>query len=225
MNPGWAILFSMAKKSAIAKFLDNVHNLMDAVDYIQQHEIRVGWADEKKEQKRAPDKITAKALRNAKKSERLTISNFDENFVGPGLQAASLAAIAKTLCYGRAGGISAKTGNEYGEIPARNFVDVMRNNHMKPIKANARKFVESTLAGAKMNPADVVREMGVLAKGQLQRAMMDSSKYAPNAPITVQGGWMANVKNGKPFHVEGKGSNRPLWNHGTLINSVDFEIK
>jgi hypothetical protein len=36
---------------------------------------------------------------------------------------------------------------------------------------------------------------------------------------------MANPKNGKPFYAEPKESGSPLINTGTLVNSVDFEIK
>ncbi|WP_320793147.1 hypothetical protein [Hallerella porci] len=47
-----------------------------------------------------------------------------------GKPVASLATVAKTLCYGREGG-KTKSGREYGRIPARNFVEVLKNKHSR----------------------------------------------------------------------------------------------
>lgn len=194
---------------------------------LNSHEVNVGWADESKEQQRAMPKEQSLA-KNAKrkKGKGELVSNFDADFIGPGMKAASLATIAKVMNYGRAGGVN-KDGKEYGAIPARPFVQVLYKKHLKPIQREQLKIATNTLA--KNVPPQTLQQqllsLGVVARGQLQRAMKDSNEYAPNAPITIHGGWMTNVKNGKPFKVEPKGSSRPLWHHGTLINSVDFEIK
>lgn len=197
------------------------------LEQLKRHHVRVGWVDGAKEQERARPNEKAKAMNKARKKAKLKgkgeiVSNFDVNTVGPGIRAASLAEIAKTLNYGRAGGISKKDGHEYGAIPARNFVEVFRNKHMKPV---TRTVVREVLDFDNPSPDVNLKKVGVIAKGQLQRAMKDSNEYAPNAPFTINGGWMANPKNGKPFYSDGKKSARPLIDTGTLINSVDFEIK
>lgn len=48
---------------------------------------------------------------------------------------------------------------------------------------------------------------------------------APNAPITVSGGWMRNRVSGKPVHIKGKGGSVPLVDTGTLLNAFGYEIR
>lgn len=48
---------------------------------------------------------------------------------------------------------------------------------------------------------------------------------APNAPITIHGGWMRNPVSGKPVYVKGKGSTAPLIDTGELRKSVTHVIK
>lgn len=218
--------------SAIQDFVRRLKLLESKARIFGDSEIVVGWADESKEQKRTMSKGAALAINErrkakGKKGNGELVSNFDENFVGPGIQAASLATIAKVNCYGRSGGVNSRTGKPYGAIPARNFVDVLKKKHMKPIAKTVKDAVYKTIApkNAPDTAAFSLHKLGVVCKGQLQRAMMDSNEYVANAPITISGGWMANPKNGKPFHVEPKKSARPLWNQGTLIKSVDFEIR
>ena len=178
--------------SAIQDFIDKLHSLKNRSRSLADHSVIVGWAQGARE---APE---------------------------DGEQGASLAQIAKTLNYGRAGGVSKKDGHEYGAIPARNFVDVFKRKHLKPLTKTIVADVMDMEGGR-----DTVnfQRVGVMAKGQLQRAMKDSDEYAQNSAFTISGGWMANPISGKPFYSKGKKSKRPLIDKGTLINSVDFEIK
>ena len=48
--------------------------------------------------------------------------------------------------------------------------------------------------------------------------------FAPNAPITINGGWMRNKVNGKVFKVKGKGSSRPLVDEGRLRGSIIHKV-
>jgi hypothetical protein len=211
--------------SAIGKFVIKLKALESRARDLASHEVVLGWAKDAKEQPRAKPKEAARSANvgknGRKKKKGEFVSNFDENFTGPGQQAASLAQIAKTLCYGREGGTT-KSGREYGKIPARNFVKVLGDKHRKVIDRIVEKAIVDD--GSTESKVDI-KTIAVVAKGQLQRAMKDSNEYAPNAQITIHGGWMADPITKKPFHVEPKGSERPLWNTGTLIRSVDFEIK
>ncbi len=207
--------------SDILKFLYRLETLKARAAQLSSKSVAVGWVDGAKEQPRARPKAAALAA-NAKNGRRRKgefVSNFDENTVGPGQKAASLATIARVMNYGRAGGVS-KSGREYGAIPARDFVKNLKEKFLKPLH---RVVLDEVLRGD--GPDVNMRKIGIVAKGQLQRSMKDSNAYAPNAKITVEGGWMADPKTKKPFKVEPKGSSRPLWNTGTLIRSVDFEIK
>ena len=176
--------------SAIMKLVKKLEAMENRARRLSSKEVVVGWADDAKEP-----------------SE-------------DGKPGASLATIAKTLCYGREGG-KTKSGREYGRIPARNFVEVLKNKHSRLIR---RIVADEVIKNGADGDIDMVR-IGVIAKGQMQRAMKDSNEYAPNSPFTVNGGWMANPVTGKPFHADPKKSSRPLIDTGTLVNSVDFEIK
>ena len=211
--------------SAIADFIEKkLKPMQERQKALASRHVRVGWAagatHEKKRARPKGEALSANAKSRKRHGE--IVSNFDENFIGPGLPEASLAVIAKQLCYGRAGGVNKKTGKPYGAIPARNFVKNMHENFMGPLMRTVR---DAVLNPDNPSPDVNFTAIGVMAKGQLQRSMKDSNRYAPNAPITVHGGWMANPKNGKPVHIDGKGSSRPLHNKGTLIQSVDFEVK
>lgn len=212
--------------SALKSFIGKVKAMESRTRQLASHDVRLGWEHDAKEQPRAKPKEEALAInatrRKAKKKGKGEIvSNFDTNFIGPGQRAPSLAEIAKMLCYGRAGG-QTKDGRPYGAVPARDFVNVMHEKHWKVLN----RFVEKAVVDDGSTKETInMNAIGEIAKGQLQRAMKDSNEYEKNAPITVHGGWMADPRTKKPFYVEPKGSERPLWNTGTLINSVRFEIK
>lgn len=214
--------------SAIAKLVKKLEGMERRARQLAQKEVVVGWANDAREQPRARSKTASLAANTAKnvgangrkKPRGEFVSNFDENFVGPGRETASLATIAKVMCYGREGGHTA-AGKEYGRIPARNFVEVLKNKHSRLIQ---RVVADEVIKKGANGNVDMVF-IADKAKGQLQRAMKDSNEYAPNAPFTINGGWMADPKTKKPFYAEPKGSNRPLWNTGSLIRSVDFEVK
>lgn len=214
--------------SAIIKLVKKLEAMERRARQLSSKEVVVGWANDAREQARAQSKgasIAANTKKNVgangrKRPKGEIVSNFDVDFIGPGIQAASLATIAKTLCYGREGGHT-KAGKEYGRIPARNFVEVLKNKHSRPIQ---RVVADEVIKKGGDGNVDMDK-IGVIAKGQLQRSMKDANEYTPNAPFTINGGWMANPKNGKPFYAEGKGSSRPLWDSGKLYKSVDFEVK
>lgn len=214
--------------SAIAKLVKKLQAMESRTRQLAQKEVVVGWKNDAKEQPRAKSKAASLAANTAKnvgangrkKPKGEFVSNFDENFVGPGRETASLATIAKVMCYGREGGHTA-SGKEYGRIPARNFVEVLKNKHAGIIH---RTVADQVIKKGADGNVDMVA-IGIAAKGQLQRAIKDSNEYAPNAPFTIEGGWMADPKTKKPFYAEPKGSNRPLWNSGTLYKQVDFEVK
>lgn len=67
--------------SAIGDFIWRLKRLEEKTVMLETHHVNVGWKDE-------------------------IVSNFDADFVGPGIKAASLATIAKVMNYGRTGGVA-----------------------------------------------------------------------------------------------------------------------
>ena len=57
------------------------------------------------------------------------------------------------------------------------------------------------------------------------RAYIDSHIPPPNAPATVEGGWVYNRKARKAVYVPGKGFNKPLYDTGTLYDAFGYEIE
>ena len=55
-------------------------------------------------------------------------------------------------------------------------------------------------------------------------AYIDQGIPPPNAPITLEGGWMRNPVSGKPTHIKGKSGTTPLVDTGQLSNDCDWEI-
>ena len=56
------------------------------------------------------------------------------------------------------------------------------------------------------------------------RAYIDAGGLAPNAAITVSGGWMRSRVSGKTFCVAGKGKNTPLVDTGALYGAFGYEV-
>ena len=56
------------------------------------------------------------------------------------------------------------------------------------------------------------------------RKYIDSNIPPPNSPVTVNGGWIWNRKAKKGVYVRGKGSDKPLFDTGTLYDAFDYEI-
>lgn len=119
----------------------------------------------------------------------------------------SLAQIARVLNYGTAPQFR-PDGSITHRIPARPFMEVLRSEYGDYLNKVAEQMARKIIAGT-ANSGDFFKRFGVSAKGALQRAMQRSDRYAPNAPSTIAR----------------KGSSRPLIDTGTLIRSVDYEVR
>ena len=69
----------------------------------------------------------------------------------------------------------------------------------------------------------VLKKLGIAYEGEM-RETFTTEAFAPNATITIQGGWMRNKVSGKPFKVDGKKSSRPLINTGRLRGSIMSKV-
>lgn len=106
-------------------------------------------------------------------------------------------------------------------IPARPFMDTLQKN-----SEELAEFSQQAAAGLDSAEA-VVTAIGAKASSMIQDAIRDK-EWAPNAPITVEGGWMVNEygKNGPvPIHIEGKGSTKPLIDTGTMRQGCSFVVR
>lgn len=153
-------------------------------DFIRKRSVAVGWVDGTK---------THNDYRSGKKHSAK--------------KPMSLARIARVLNYGTAPQFK-PDGSIQQRIPARPFMEVLRGEFGEYLKHVAESGYRKILSGTG-NSGDFFKRFGVSAKGALQRAMMRSDLYKPNAESTIKR----------------KGSSRPLIDTGTLIRSVDYEVR
>jgi hypothetical protein len=154
------------------------------LDFISKRSVAVGWVDGNKKHS------DYKSGKKHAKGEQ-----------------PSLAQIARILNYGTAPQFK-PDGSIQQRIPARPFMEVLRSEYGDYLNKVATEQAKKIIAGT-ANSADFFRVFGTRAKGALKRAMLQSGRYAPNAPSTVRR----------------KGSSRPLFDTGTLINSADYEVR
>lgn len=65
----------------------------------------------------------------------------------------------------------------------------------------------------------IVKQLAQLLSEEMKRSIRNGN-WKPNAPITINGGWMRNKKSGKWFYVKGKKSSRPLIDTGNMLQSI-----
>lgn len=116
---------------------------------------------------------------------------------------------------------SAKMG-----IPARPFIEPaieLEENREKIARQYKAAFL-AALDGDAGGALAALNKAGMEAENAV-KTYMGSGALAPNAPITVNGGWMRNKVSGKLFYVKGKGSTAPLIDTGALRSSVTYVIE
>lgn len=114
--------------SKIKDFVQKIKKMKNNSDVLRAHSINLGWVGAPKEKTRTIPKKNADFSES--KGKKSKISNFDSDFIGPGQSAASYATIAKTLCYGRAGGVS-KDGREYGRVLMEFYENLVKTRNVE----------------------------------------------------------------------------------------------
>lgn len=119
--------------------------------------------------------------------------------------------------------------NHYGTLHKDGSVMIPARPFMDTIKKHSEELSEfSQQALSSLETADAVSNaIGSQAKSMIQDAIKDE-EWAPNAPITIEGGWMMNEygKEGPvPVHIKGKSSMEPLIDTGALRQNCQYVIK
>ena len=111
-------------------------------------------------------------------------------------------------------------------IPARPFIEPAIELEENKEKI-ARQFKQAFLAALKADRdgARVALNKAGMQAEKAVKTYIGSDALAPNAPITIHGGWMMNKKSHKPFYVKGKGNRPPLINTGNLRMAVTYVIE
>ena len=110
--------------------------------------------------------------------------------------------------------------NEFGtyNIPPRPFVRTAQVNAVKKCEQATKLLLQE---GTEME--DICKKVAQILSAEMKTSITRGN-WTPNAPITINGGWMHNKKSGKLFYVKGKGSSRPLVNTGNLVQSIHTAV-
>jgi hypothetical protein len=113
--------------------------------------------------------------------------------------------------------------NELGteHSPPRPFLRQSVEKYEGQIAAMCKQQLARIVKG-QATAQDALQALGVMQKGLIQKEIQ-SGGFTPNAPITIEGGWM--WRNGRAFYVKGKKSSQPLIDTGRLRQTVNFVIK
>ncbi len=186
------------------------------MDFISKRSVAVGWVDGNKTAAESKARYFGESTSLAKmgvnefqtkKNVRLTHQSKPKKVKNRNHKPPSLAAIARILNFGSQPQFR-PDGSLTQTIPARPFMDVMRTEYRDYLSKVAQTELNKIINGSG-NSASFFSRFGVASKGCLQRAMLQSDRYRPNADSTIKR----------------KGSSRPLIDTGTLINSVDYEVR
>ena len=139
-------------------------------------------------------------------------------------------------------GISAERASRPGEGPNNAELMYIHTNGSPRLRIPARPVIEPAVEESMEQITTAMKAAAVAAiegdMGEFEACMDDAGTYgenaviqkfgdglAPNAPITINGGWMRNRISGKPFKVEGKGSSAPLIDTGSLKGSITHVVE
>ena len=114
-------------------------------------------------------------------------------------------------------------GSVVNHLEARPWMKQTRQRNEKRMMGLIKKLLKA-LSNGSTTALDAIKKLG----GTYELAMKDiftKGSFAPNAQITIEGGWMRNHVSGKPFYVEGKKSSHPLEGKtGLLRQSIKFKV-
>lgn len=113
-------------------------------------------------------------------------------------------------------------GSDVNKIPARPFMERTRQRCEDDVAKFSRKLYGAILHG-RAGANQSLKLLGERYEGEMKQTFT-SETFAPNAPITINGGWMRNKVNGKAFKVKGKKSTRPLIDEGRLRGSIIHKV-
>lgn len=87
------------------------------------------------------------------------------------------------------------------------------------------RALEQAMEGNEAGMREALEEAGEAGAEALRAYVTSGANLAPNAAITVYGGWMRNRSSGKAVLIEGKGSSIPLIDTGQLVDSFGYRVK
>lgn len=112
-------------------------------------------------------------------------------------------------------------GSIINNLPERKLLQPVREKYKTQIDAALLKICSLIIRGDTEEADNQMERLALRIEGWTKKFFTDpDNNWAPNAPITINGGWMRNKKTGKVFYVKGKHSDKPLIDTGSLRASI-----
>lgn len=117
-------------------------------------------------------------------------------------------------------------GSPRMHIPARPFIEpaLREKETQEKITGCMKRAILDALEGNTGGARTELEKAGLYGQAAAQK-MVGSNALDPNAPITVNGGWMRNRISGKPVYIKGKGSSAPLIDTGSLRQAITYVVE
>ena len=108
-------------------------------------------------------------------------------------------------------------------IPRRDFMTPASKKWKEKFEESVKAVQEEIIQGK----FEIDTFLGIMGEdgAEIIREEITKLQTPPNAPITIEGGWMRNKKSGKPFKVQGKGSSNPLVDSGDMSKAPTWELR
>ena len=112
-------------------------------------------------------------------------------------------------------------GSPINNIPKRELLAPVIEKNSEQISKALSQIVEAIIDGDEEKADLLMQKLALRVENWCKKFFTDpDNNWAPNAPITINGGWMRNKVSGKPVYIKGKGSDRPLIDTGSLRQSI-----
>jgi len=115
-------------------------------------------------------------------------------------------------------------GSPVNRIPPRPFLEPGVEEAKDQIAGCMKTAVEAAVKGETGAAMDELEKAGLYGENAV-KSYIGGGHHAPNAGITIEGGWMRNRVSGKPVFVKGKHSDVPLIDTGSLRSSITHVIE
>lgn len=115
-------------------------------------------------------------------------------------------------------------GSPINKIPARPVIEPAVEENIDRIAGLLRDAAIAASEGDDSTAEALLGDAGTFAANAATQRF-GSDALAPNADITIHGGWMRNKVNGRPVYVKGKKSALPLIDEGSLKGSITHIIE
>lgn len=111
-------------------------------------------------------------------------------------------------------------GSVVNNLPARPLLKPVMEKHKDEIKKILKTVCTQIVLDNTKEADRLMKELAFKMETWTKAYFVEDNGWAPNAPITVNGGWMKNKVSGKPVYIKGKKSDRPMIDTGELRRSI-----